>query len=41
MEQGVSFEKKVMKLITKKFETNRIAEIYGELAPRDPKKVKE
>src|SRR3989337_3678764 len=26
MEQGVSFEKKVMKLITKKFEPDRIAE---------------
>ena len=41
MEQGVKFENKVMKLITKKFESERIAEIHGELAPRDPRKVEE
>lgn len=41
MEQGVAFEKKVMKLIIKKFGSERVAEIHGELAPRDPIKVKE
>jgi len=41
MEQGILFEKKVMKLITKKFNSERIKEIHGELDPRNPEKVKE
>jgi len=41
MRQGVIFETKVMKLITKKFEKERIAEIHGELDPRNPEKIKE
>lgn len=41
MRQGVKFEDKVMKLITKKFTPERVAEIHGELAPRDPKKYEE
>ena len=41
MEQGVIFEKKVMKLLTKKFESKRIATIHGELDPRNPEKVRE
>jgi len=41
MDQGVTFEKKVMKLITKKFTSSRVLEIHGELAPRDPKKARE
>lgn len=41
MEQGVTFEKKVMKLLTKKFGPDRIAELHGEEAPRDPKKYEE
>lgn len=39
MNQGKAFEKKVMKLITKKFGAHRIANIYGETGARDPKKV--
>jgi len=41
MEQGNIFEKKVMKLLTKKFGTKRVAEIHGELAPRDRSKVEQ
>lgn len=41
MEQGISFEKKIMKLITKKFDSDRIAEIHGEKDPRNPKKAQE
>lgn len=41
MDQGISFEKKVMKLITKKFGSERIAEIHGESDPRNPDKVQE
>jgi hypothetical protein len=39
MEQGHIFEDKVMKIILKKFGPERIAEIHGELGPRDPKRV--
>lgn len=41
MEQGCIFENKIMKMITKKFEPDRIAEIHGEKSPRDPKKAEE
>lgn len=41
MEQGKIFEKKVMKLITKKFEPSRVIEINGELDSRNPQKVQE
>ena len=41
MGQGTIFEKKVMKLITKKFGSDRVAEIRGEEDPRNPDKVKE
>jgi hypothetical protein len=41
MGQGVKFEQKVMKLITKKFTSERVAEIHAELAPRDPRKAAE
>lgn len=41
MEQGIIFERKIMKLITKKFESDRVIEIHGEENPRSPEKVKE
>lgn len=41
MEQGNIFETKVMKLITKKFGPQRVAEIHGELSPKNPQKVQE
>ncbi len=41
MESGKTFERKVMKLITKKFGTNRVIEINGESSPRNPMKVEE
>ena len=41
MEQGHEFERKVMKMITKKFAPERVAEIHGELDPRNPAKVQE
>src|SRR5437016_1712029 len=41
MEQGNVFERKIMKIITKKFEPHRIAEIHGEQNPRDYAKVEE
>ena len=40
-QQGNIFEKKVMKLITKKFGQQRVAEIHGELDSRNPQKVQE
>ena len=40
-EQGIVFEKKVMKLIIKKFGKERIMEIRGETDPRNPDKVME
>lgn len=41
MEQGKMFEKKVMKLISKKFQSNRVIEINGDQCPRDPEKVRQ
>lgn len=41
MRQGIEFEQKVMKLITKKFSSDRVAEIKGDLDPRNPIKAKE
>lgn len=41
MEQGIIFEKKIMKILTKRFGENRIAEINGEEDPRNPEKFKE
>lgn len=41
MKQGIEFERKVMKLITKKFGVERVAEINGDLDPRNPAKAVE
>src|SRR3989338_7655572 len=41
MEQGHIFERKIMKVLTKKFGAHRIAEINGELGPRDPQRVED
>ena len=41
MEQGCIFEKKILKLLTKKFGSHRIASIKGETNPRDINKVKD
>lgn len=41
MEQGHEFERKVMKLLTKKFGPERVVELHGEEAPRNPAKAEE
>lgn len=41
MEQGNVFERKVIKLLIKKFGSSRVAEIHGEEGPRDPEKFRE
>lgn len=39
LEQGRAFEEEIMKILTRKFGTGRIAKINGDQNPRDPKKV--
>lgn len=41
MDQGKEFERKIMKMIIKKFTPDRIREINGEEDPRNPSKFKE